>query len=418
VTVTAAQAKSNLQLVLILLIPIVAVMIFPFSARDGDGALYAAIGTEAVQRGFAELFRLGWYGNCKIYQPGSLYYDFFLEHPPGLFVLPWLLHHAGAPANKALYIADLIYQLVAWCAAYLLVRRFASRFVSQWTMIAMVVMPISFLYSVRSTQETPLLMSMLLLLVCIAHRSRYPVWMGIGVMAVSSFAVALKGAMAIPPVFVAVGSRFFLQSGNENWPNRLVDMVRLAVLCLVGGFAAVAVIELGHREFAGNPSFWEPYWRLQITERAMSSQLVPKVGWHKLLQVPTYLLHIAWYSCPFVVTALYSYYKFIKANDKPGSSSLWHQDLAEITPLVALCLSASMFYVLGMSAFDRTSQRYIFPVYYLIGMVAFFVSYSRWPGLFHKITTLAGMRPLFLAAWLWASSRVLAVLSNAYLTGH
>jgi 4-amino-4-deoxy-L-arabinose transferase-like glycosyltransferase len=360
------------------------------------------------------LFQLGWYGYCTIHQPGAYYYNLFFEHPPGLWALPMLLFKLGVPSTKTLFFADLLYQIVTSAAVYLLFRKFAGRSMSQWCVVALMLMSISFVHTLRSTHEMPLLMATMLMLVGVAYLRESRFLCPLVICVAAAFATALKGAMAIPPMVLATLSATLMDRSDQALRATFVPSVFVAELCLVGGSISVMIIENGHHNYTGK-SFWSAYWQLQISDRAMSHRDIPTIGFDKLMNIGKYLAHVMWYSSPFLITALLSLY--LKRNHTSLASSIGSLRLTfrRMKPLVLVCAVGSAMYIIGISMFDRFSMRYIFPAYYLQERHASHQTYTRWPKYFTRLTERLNAPPIFLAALFWATTRSVVIFLNPNL---
>jgi hypothetical protein len=301
----------------------------------------------------------------------------YQEHPAGLFAPAAILARLGYPAEQAAYALGLAYS----AAAFALVPSVAAVFAPAeartlgWLLQ---LLPIFFVFRVRANHEPAVLAFFFLALlateaVARARRGGLPLLIG-----ALSCLMLVKGFLVVPAT-VCCALWLFVRSwapGDAPRPRWITS--GLAVAC---GLAAVVVAyEWAYRSTTGE-SFLMAYPR---------RSLVVGHSW-SLLTIPYNLLfysgRVLWFAFPwsFVLMGALLRYRPRRAEAPRGPG------LSPDAQGLLFVLGAAVVYLGLFSLSGRRAERYIYPVYPLVGAAGAVTALRRWPAL-NRLC--AGLRPL------------------------
>jgi 4-amino-4-deoxy-L-arabinose transferase-like glycosyltransferase len=366
-----------------------------YQSRDPDSALHAHIAARLATRPVAEWIAPEWWGGMRSEGP-------YREHPVGIFVLPALLVRLGYPAAQAAYAANALYQVLTLA----LVPRVAAALVAPVEARALAwllqLLPIAFTYRIRANHEQAILLAFLAVLWA-TERARVDArWMAVTSAAVAG-ALLVKGVFAV--LLLAAGAAWLLTVPRPA--RKGVDATAWAGL---GGAAAVGMAvgagyELVYRQVAGH-SFLAYYLPTQVGRSAVSGS--PWALAPKLQHLARYLAHVVWFPFPASLIALGAAWSRRQARAPVDAVSLASDRTgAGLTFTVSL----SLVYLGLFSVADRAADRYIFPVYYLVGACGLVAAVRTWPRLRGMIEAADRYHPVLPAA-LWLALFALALPSG------
>ena len=359
-----------------------------FTPHDGDGWLYSRMAAEISRHGFSELFAVKWYGLCQIYDPSAPEARYFYEHPPGMFFLPYALATLGLPAAKVTLFADTLYQLGALALVALLTRKVASAGTTYLMIVALLLLPISFEYALRATQETPLLTCMLAALTIVAYTGRFRAVTFLGLSLVGAAGALIKGIMILPTIVVATFAAGILAQEIRRKSHALLTASALSV----GAYLALTAFDKIHIFYTGE-SFWRHYLEIQLWHRAIEPIGPLDYVWRTVRNVAFYVGGVAWFSQPWFTAFGYS---------------LWRRPALVLRMPAAAWIGffAAGLHILLFAALARTSIRYIFPTYTLMGFACVLMLVRRFP----VLESWSGPRLMSAAACFWGISRGVVIL--------
>lgn len=372
----------------------------PYTPKDGDGWLYTHIAEEVSSRGLGELIAIQWYGECKIYDKASEYCRYFYEHPPGLFILPVLLTKIGIPKEKATLFADTLYQLILLLGIYLLASHFLPRKAAELAAFAVLLLPISFVYSMRATQETPLLMCLCLSIVVVLKTNLHPILRCGTLVLLAAFAALLKGIMVVPLVVIVCASVFFFTAK----PSRFKSMSLVFFLMVVGAYLVLSIFDKVRMAMTGN-SFWLNYLDIQLWHRSLEPVTFLEFIRRTLSHFVFYIGCIAWYSFPW--SLIFGYIIFKKSKNENALK------LNRPTRVLLVVLAfGTILHLFAFSLFARYSMRYIFPAYHFTALVVFLLAYGK--GYLRYLEKIPYGRLISIesAAIFWCFSRSILIVIN------
>jgi hypothetical protein len=340
-----------------------------YESRDPDSQLYAGISQHLVTEPAVQWIAPEWWG---LWDTHGLYF----EHPVGLFVPAAAFGRAGYPPGQAAYALNALYQIVAFAlvtsiSAFVVSRREATAL--GW-MVQL--LPIAFVFRVRANQEYAVLAALLFALYATERARKNPVWIA-GMVAGFCGVLLVKGVFAgIVPVVCAVWlvaraepGAFLRGTDRRAWAG--------IVLMPVAGLALAWGYDIAYSHVTGR-SFLELYTGRQLPEGSLTGgawvvRMSYAAAW--------YASRVIWYAFPWSLLAIGAAVAGIR-RDGWRSALLPRDRLAGWTTarqgawfgLVSGCLLTAAF-----SLASRKADRYIFPVYFLIGAVGAGVALRRIP---------------------------------------
>lgn len=367
--------------------------------NDGDGTLYAQMAERIASRDLSELFVIGWYDFNKIYPVDAPESRYFYEHPPGFFVLPWILGQCGLPLSKLTLLAETLYQLLALGFIFKIVRGFASYEKSALVVLGILIMPVSFWYVLRPVQEMPMLACLMAMLYTISLVSKKPSVVFIGLIVIGGMAGLIKGLMVIPLVGVAGLAGFILGEPKAR--------IRTATLCALafgsGAYGLLTAFEK-YRLYVFGDTFWLPYLRIQFWGRALEHSTISSILLRTWTHGAIYLGALFYYSLPWGIIAVYLGWKRTRSSQPKLNVNLEGK-------ILLLLATSALVLSLPLSIFARWSVRYIFSGYYLLGLCGLILAAEpllRY--LEEKQPVIARIDLLKIAAIIWTLSKVGAVI--------
>jgi len=326
-----------------------------FRSSDPDSALYAklaaALSTRPVDRWIAP----EWGGEWNLQGP-------FREHPVGILLLPAAAMRLNVPPEQASYIVNMLYQV----AVILLIPAVASYVVASYEARTLAwglqLLPVAFAYRIRANQEHPLLMAFLAMLYATERARSNPAWTLLTVAAFCVF-VLIKGAFAM---FAFVAAALWLaiiprtEGGSDRWAwIGLIGAVAASVL-LVVGYEAIYVRTTGE-------SFLEFYRSRRLGDSM--SLFSAGVFQHSLVNVWFYIQRVLWFAAPWSLFAIAAFWALArsKVQGRAARALTWAGLIAAV-------------YIVVLSPALVRAERFIFPVYFIIGAVGLVTALRRFDG--------------------------------------
>ena len=320
-----------------------------YRSRDPDSALYAKLSASLAQEPLSRWIAPEWRGEWN--QQGL-----FREHPVGILLLPALLIRSGFPPEQAAYVVNMIFQAAA-IALIPAVAAFVMRGVEARSLAWLLqLIPLAFVYRIRGNQEHPLLVCFLAMLYA-THRARtHPSWIALiagafcalvlikGAFAVLALSAAALWIVIVPPPQDAKGSA-------SIWPGIGLGVAVVSAAVMIAIYESVYVRTTGE-------SFLTFYnaTRLGASIRLTDPAVIP----HALVNAGWYLIRLVWFAAPWSVFA---------------AGALW-AGLRRTPPLDAVTtrgllwtVAITVTYVAALSPALVRAERFVFPLYFVIGAV-------------------------------------------------
>ena len=291
----------------------------------------------------------------------------FREHPVGILVAPAAAIRLGVPAEQAAYIVNMLYQaaiiLMIPLVAGIVVAGYEARALA-WTLQ---LLPVAFAYRIRANQEHPVLLAFLAMLYA-THRARTrPAWLLLTIAAFCFF-VLVKGAFAM---FALVGAALWLliiptpPGGSDRWAWLGLVLTVVAAALLVVGYESLYVRATGE-------SFLDFYRTQRLG--ASISLVDPRVVAHAIANVGFYAIRLLWFAAPWSLFAVAAAGAWIRFKTSRGMSMPFG-DTTERALEWALLVTA--VYVAVLSPALVRAERFIFPIYFVIGAVGVVTAIRR-----------------------------------------
>jgi hypothetical protein len=373
-----------------------------YVSRDPDSRLHADISARLSQQPVERWIAPEWWG---LWNTQGQY----CEHPAGIFLLPAAVARIGFPAEQAAYAVNVIYQVASLVLVALIAQAVARPVDARALAWLLQLLPIAFVFRIRANHEYALLAGLLLALYSTERARSSPRWT-FGMLAGFLFVLLVKGIFAgMVPVSCAVWlvARARQPSGARGcWPA-WAAIVLMPIVAAAGawGYEAAYVRVTGR-------SFLAVYRERQLPPGALTAGAF---WWRVPYTAVWYLGRIVWYAFPWSVFAGWLAVRAVRDGDwSPWPtrgreranrlrSRLWQG--AWFAMVSGLVLTASF------SMGHRKADRYIFPVYFIVGAAGavFAVHRVGWLGrvverLDRPWVPAAWYLALFLAALLTAGS--------------
>ncbi len=330
-----------------------------FESRDPDSRLYAGISERLVSEPTVRWIAPEWWGLWDTNGP-------YFEHPVGLFVPAAALGRAGYPPGQAAYALNALYQIAAFAlvtsiSAFVMSTRDARAL--GWILQ---LLPIAFVFRVRANQEYAVLAALLFAVYATERARKSPGWIA-GMLAGFCGVLLVKGVFAgIVPVVCTVWLVARAESGplvrkadRHAWTG--IVLMPVAALAVAWAYDAFYVHVTGR-------SFIDLYTGRQLPEESLTTgsrilRTAYTASW--------YFSRVMWYAFPWSLLAIAAAVAGIRRGAwRPGWMS--RPRPAEWTTARQAAWFGLVSGFLLMAAFSlayRKADRYIFPVYFLVGAV-------------------------------------------------
>jgi 4-amino-4-deoxy-L-arabinose transferase-like glycosyltransferase len=362
-----------------------------FESRDPDSALYAAMSARLAELPVSHWIAPYWFGLWH----GSGVDQLFLENPAGIFVIPVALDRVGIPAAQGAYVVGIAAGLGSLLLIAALVSRVTSRDDGRAVLLLLQLMPVAFIFRVRSNHEYPMLFCLAVCLIGLEGLSRS--WRSAGlVIAGLVGAVVIKGVFVVP-ILIAAALWVAIDPPASGSRSRQAGAV-LAGLAAIA--AAVVAYDAAFYRVTGS-TFWGPYWRRQLDPVTIAT---PFDGAATMVShLSYYVVRILWHPAPWSLALIWIGWRRASmpaAGRAPLAESqrrgLWFA-LAFVT------VSVVMF-----SLPSRFAERYLFSATYAFGTCGAVVAWRAWPRLRAAVSRLDAAIPA-LPAVLWTVLMVLRI---------
>jgi 4-amino-4-deoxy-L-arabinose transferase-like glycosyltransferase len=331
-----------------------------YTSGDPDSSLYAGISARLVSEPIAQWIAPEWWGFWGITGP-------YQEHPVGMFVVPALLGRAGYPPAQAAYAINGLYQVLSFVLIALIARAVVGQVSARALSGLVQLLPIAFVFRVRANQEYAVLFGLLLAVYATERGRTRPAWTSVMVLAFLAV-LLVKGVFAL---MVPIVCALWLVARSEGDARHPAAWAAILVMPLAGAAAAWGY-EHAYLAATGR-SFLEAYRARQVPEGALTggspiARFAYTLVW--------YTGRVIWFAFPWSLVAGAVALGGIRdggwrgwAERRPARQGAWFG------------LAASAVLVLAFSLAHRKADRYIFPVYFLVGAVGAAEGFQRFPRL-------------------------------------
>jgi 4-amino-4-deoxy-L-arabinose transferase-like glycosyltransferase len=327
-----------------------------YRTRDADSRLYA----EIVAR-MSEAPAAGWI--APDFPPGWYMSGPFREHPVGLFAPAAALARLGYPAPQAAYALNALYQVFT----IVLIQRLAAALVPGLEARALgwlvQLLPIAFTFRVRANHEQAVLLCLVAALYGVERSRTRPRWALLTVAGLVGL-LLVKGVLALfGPVLCALWLLARRLTAPDSPGTDRAAWVGLGAGVLAMG-AAAGLYEQLYRQATGEP-FWSFYLARQLGVAAAAGEGAGLAV--KLHNLVWYLGRVLWFPFPWSVALILAAWhtRRLPWRSRPAVDDPPADRGALAGGLFAL--ATVVLYVGLFSLSDRRADRYIFPVYYVVG---------------------------------------------------
>jgi hypothetical protein len=352
-----------------------------FTSADPDSALYAQISARLAEGPAARWIAPEWWG---FWESEGL----FREHPAGVFFLPVLLGSAGIPVEQAAYIIGVGAGALCLVLAGLLLSRVTSVADGRAVLLLLQLMPVAFIFRIRSNHEYLVLAALLGLVLALDGLKRHWGWAAVVV-------VALVAGLLVKGVFV-----IFLLLAAALWiafdPGPGPRMRGRQLVAMAAGVAAMVAVagwyDAAYFRVTGE-TFWMPYWRRQMGQVEVLS--LGDQALQLLLRLAFYIGVPLWHAAPWSVILLAAAWRG-RAPVRDRLRRPWPAPIrGALAAALFVCVSIAM-----LTPSSRYAERYIFAGTYVLAMLGAAVTLHAWPALRERMTAIDRRLP-GLAALLW-----------------
>ena len=326
-----------------------------YDSRDPDSQLYAGLSARMATEPVARWIAPEWWGFWNSYGP-------YCEHPVGMFVVPAAIAVAGYPVGQAAYAINALYQV----ASFFLITSIGLSILSRREAAALgwilQILPIAFVFRIRANQEYAVLAGLLIALWSTERARSRPRWI-VGMLGGFCAVLLVKGVFAfMVPVTCAA---WLIARGTTDAGSGRRSAAWLGVVLMpVAGLFVTWAYESAYVHVTGR-SFLQVYQSRQLPEDALSSG---SLAWRIAYTATWYASRVIWYPFPWSVLAIAVAAAAVRRgywwprrgafrNPSPAWQGAW------FALATAIVLSGAF------SLAHRKADRYIFPVYFLVGAV-------------------------------------------------
>ena len=373
-----------------------------YATRDPDSRLYAGISARLGRQPVRQWIAPQWWGFWGLEGP-------YCEHPAGIFLAPAALARLGFPAEQAAYAVNVVYQAASLALVALIARFLVDPAEARALGWLLQLLPIAFVFRIRANHEYALLAGLLLAIYSTERARSRPRWT-LGMIAGFCAVLLVKGVFA---VMVPLTCALWLLARAERPADARAAVPAWTAVALmpVVGAAAAWGYEALYFDATGR-SFLAVYLGRQLPAGTFTAGS----PW---LRVPYaaawYLARIAWYAFPWSLFAGCAAWRGAKAGClwppalRPGAGA--GRDWPTARQGAWFALVSAFALTAGLSLAFRKADRYLFPVYFLVGAVGAIDAARRYAPLARLVRRLdrpwvpaAAYLGLFLLALLTAGS--------------
>jgi hypothetical protein len=341
-----------------------------YGSRDADSRLYAEIAARMSAARPA-----GWI--APDFPPGWFMSGPFREHPVGLFVPAALAARLGYPAPEAAYALNAVYQVLTLVCLVRLAATVVGGLEARALGWLVQLLPIAFTYRIRANQEQAVVLCLLVALLGTERSRRAPAWAMLT-------AAGLVGLLLVKGVFAVFGPALcglWLLTVRRNGPPRSAGAAWLALAgAILAMGVAAAVYEWLYRQASGEP-FWSFYLSRQLGVAAATDAGGAGRVVRKLSNLAWYGGRVTWFAFPWSLTLLAAAVRRWRRTVPRVSSPDTRGPGRALGGPEAFVAASALLYLGVFSLADRRADRYVFPLYYVVGSAGAVAALRRWPRL-------------------------------------
>lgn len=352
---------------LVVLVAIGLIAATGYQSPDNDSALHAGIAARLSQQPVSQWIAPEWWGFWTLNGP-------YCEHPVGIFIPPAVLARMGYPAVQAAYAVNTAYQAASFVLIVLIARAVVPAQEARALGWLLQLIPIAFVFRIRANHEYAVLAGLLLAVYSTERARRTVAWVA-GIIAGFCLVLLVKGVFAL---IVPVACAIWLVARSD----RPADVFRpwqawaaVALLPVIGAVIAWGY-EAAYQEATGR-SFLAVYRARQVPEGAI-------IGGSPLVRTAYtavwYTARVIWYAFPWSLFAGFVLVQSVRSRDVwPWGKATSSREAANVRAGAWAAVATGLILVAGFSIAHRKADRYIFPVYFILGAAGALAAVRRFP---------------------------------------
>lgn len=373
-----------------------AIVVTRFTSTDPDSGLYAAIAGKLADTPVARWLSPEWWGLW----PEAGLTGLFLEHPAGVFLLPAALQRAGIPAEQGAYVVGVGAGLVALLLLGVLVRRLAPRDDARAVLVLLQLMPVAFIFRIRTNHEYLMLCCLFATLVGLDDVKRS--WSAVALVVAGLVGGLLVKGVFVAPVVLAAG--LWILTNPTRSPGSAARQWAAGAVGVAAMIGAALIYDAIYRNATG-VNFWGPYWDRQMGPVKVASAVddarvvIGHLGF--------YALRLLWHPAPWSLALIWAVWRSSRARGSETVTATERHALWFVAAFVTLA-------VLLLSLPSRYAERYVFSATYLVGATGVVAACRVWPVLSQTLKQLDAAIPAFPVV-VWFSLMVLRLALGPFL---
>jgi hypothetical protein len=320
-----------------------------YKSSNDDSKYYSDLVVRYQNENWQKLLTPLWGVNYYSYAPS----DYMRDQLPGQLILGVGVSKLGIPAQHALHVLGMVFQILS---IFLLVK-IASLFISSEKASALyygiLLTPMAFSYNIRGNHEHGIMFFCFLSLYAGLKLSKSRYWSIVSAIS-AVMLLMIKGPFFIFGLILTAFGFCFTEK-KSSFGNLIFNLVLSSICILLAGY----FYEYLYLKITG-VSFFSEFYRIQIELRAMTNARTHSYFVQKLLNFNYYFVNYFTYSLPWCFLGAVAI--ITNRNKLHFKSEL----KTFLTSRLSNCLILSAFvFCLVFTMSDRTATRYIFPAYYL-----------------------------------------------------
>ncbi len=342
----------------VVLVSIVLLGLTRYTTRDPDSRLYAGIAARLSQQPVDRWIAPEWWGLWGFDAP-------YYEHPVGIFLAPAALARLGFPADQAAYAVNVVYQAASLALIVLLARVFVDPSEARALAWMLQLLPIAFVFRIRANHEYAVLAGLLLAVYSTERARARPIWT-LGMLAGLCVVLLVKGVFAL---IVPVTCAIWLVARARQAAGAPPAWRALTVVGLMPVVAALVAwgYDAEYLQATGR-SFLAVYRSRQVPPDALA---VTMSWWAVPYTTVWYLGRIVWYAFPWSLFAGLIAWRAVRSGDAWPWRRRGREALNRLQSPACqgawFAVASSLLLTAGFSLAGRKADRYLFPVYFILG---------------------------------------------------
>ena len=317
-----------------------------FQSASNDSKYYSAQVVSYQHAKWAQILTQKWGENYWGFNPLDYNFDNF----PGQLSMGILVTHLGAPANQALHILGMAFQILSIFLLVHIAAEFMPYKDASILFYSILFTPLAFSYNIRANHELGIMFFSLLSLFA-GLRLQDAKWWGRASMISAMMLLWIKGPFFIFSLILTSIGFIFSNSPQKNIKSLIVVLL-LSSLCVMG---TAFIFETYFLKITGQ-SFLENFWKIQIESRSLPHNSSFAFLTLKIHNFYYYFYHFLVYALPWTLILII----FLKKNKN------FDKLKTVLKSRLSWCLLLSAFSFLCIFTMNsRYAARYVFPAYYL-----------------------------------------------------